>query len=203
MAANATNGDFKNNNTTNDDYSYDLNGNLLTDLNKGIKNLGGVAGAAGIKYNYLDKPDEINIPGKGTIKITYDADGAKLKREYIAATGGATKVTWYMGMYQYEEIVGGTTPKALTLEFISFGEGRVRPVTNRADNNGYDALTLTGNISLPPYGTNDKGSIDFFITDHLANTRMPARLNRRDIDRRNPVELCHCEHGNYGWQGRH
>jgi hypothetical protein len=100
LAANATTGDFKNNNTGNNDYTYDLNGNLLTDLNKGIKDLGGVAGAAGIKYNYLDKPDEINIPGKGTIKITYDADGAKLKREYIAATGGATKVTWYMGMYQ-------------------------------------------------------------------------------------------------------
>ena len=164
---NGTAGDFKDgSNGTEDDYAYDDNGNLITDHNKDIKNL---VGTTGIRYNHLDKPEEIKIEGKGTIKITYDATGAKLKREFISATGGGTKVTWYMGAYQYEEVVGGSNPQALALSFISFSEGRIRPITAESTNNGYDALSKDALLTLPG---SKKGSIDYFIKDHRSDVRM-------------------------------
>jgi RHS repeat-associated protein len=164
---NGTAGDFKDgSNGIGDDYTYDHNGNLTTDHNKNIKNL---AGTTGIRYNHLDKPEEIKIEGKGTIKITYDATGAKLKREFISATGGGTKVTWYMGAYQYEEVVGGNNPQAISLSFISFAEGRIRPITAENTNNGYDALFKNALLTLPG---SKKGSIDYFITDHRSDVRM-------------------------------
>lgn len=72
---------------------------------------------------HIDKPVEIRIEGKGTVKNIYDADGAKLKREFLNSVTNANKVTWYLGEYQYEEVVGGPSPKALAVSFISFGEG--------------------------------------------------------------------------------
>jgi len=58
------------------DYTYDNNGNLISDLNKGISS---------ITYNYLNLPETITITG-GTITFLYDANGNKLKqchRSYI------------------------------------------------------------------------------------------------------------------------
>jgi RHS repeat-associated protein len=166
VASTATVGDFKDGNTTSNDYVYDDNGNLVVDLNNNIKNL---VGANGVTYNHLDKPVEIKIEGKGTVKITYDADGAKLKREFLNSTTNANKVTWYLGEYQYEEVVGGPSPKALAVSFISFGEGRIRPITPRNESNTYDALQLDGNLTLP---NGKKGSIDYFISDHRTDVRM-------------------------------
>jgi RHS repeat-associated protein len=166
VASTATVGDFKDVNTTINDYVYDDNGNLVVDLNKNIKNL---VGANGVTYNHLDKPVEIKIEGKGTVKITYDADGAKLKREFLNSTTNANKVTWYLGEYQYEEVVGGPSPKTLAVSFISFGEGRIRPITPRNESNTYDALQLDGNLTLP---NGKKGSIDYFISDHRTDVRM-------------------------------
>ena len=156
-------GDFKDGNiTAADDYLYDHNGNLTTDRNKKIQ-------GQAITYNHLDKPEEINIEGKGTIKITYDATGAKLKREFISATGGGTKVTWYMGAYQYEEVVGGSNPQAISLSFIHFAEGRIRPITPQNINNGLDAYFRDGLLTLP---NGQKGAMDYFITDHRSDVRM-------------------------------
>ena len=126
---------------TGNDYVYDDNGNLVADLNKEIKN---VAGANGIVYNYLDKPEQIKIMGKGTINITYDADGSKLRRIFTAETG-ATKVTTYINEYVYEE----TNTIPIAAQFISFEEGRIRPVTPRNEDNGLDAISMAGNITLP------------------------------------------------------
>ena len=120
---------------------YDDNGNLVADLNKEIKNL---AGANGIVYNHLDKPEQIKIVGKGNINITYDADGSKLRRIFTAETG-ATKVTTYINEYVYEE----TNTIPIAAQFISFEEGRIRPVTPRNEDNGLDAISMAGNITLP------------------------------------------------------
>lgn len=166
LSSTATVGDFKDGNTSSNDYVYDDNGNLVVDLNKNIKNL---VGSNGVTYNHLDKPVEIKIEGKGTVKITYAADGAKLKREFLNSTTNAARVTWYLGEYQYEEVVGGASPKAFSVEFISFGEGRIRPITTRNESNTYDALQLDGNLTLP---NGKKGSIDFFIADHRTDVRM-------------------------------
>lgn len=172
---NGTAGDFKDgSNGLSDDYVYDANGNLITDLNKDIKNL---VGTNGIRYNHLDKPEEIKIEGKGTIKITYDATGAKLKREFISSTGGGTKVTWYMGAYQYEEVVGGSNPQAISLSFISFSEGRIRPITAENSSNTHDAFFKNALLTLPG---SKKMMLGLLVFQGL-RTEEIKRIQRKDL----------------------
>ena len=99
-------GDFTDKNITNDDYSYDVNGNLNLDKNKNI---------SAITYNYLNLPESITVTGKGTITYTYDAAGNKLQKQ-VAETGQPTKTTLYLGgIYENDQ-----------LQFIGHEEGRIR-----------------------------------------------------------------------------
>ncbi len=66
---------------TNDDYSYDANGNMQLDLNKGI--------STPITYNYLNLP-ELVTRGGGTVRYIYDAGGRKLAQVVTAGTRGKT-----------------------------------------------------------------------------------------------------------------
>jgi RHS repeat-associated protein len=68
------------------DYSYDDNGNMKTDLNKAITD---------IAYNHLNLPRQVTINGQN-INYTYDATGVKQRK--IAA--GIT--TDYASGFQYE-----------------------------------------------------------------------------------------------------
>ena len=72
VAASTYNGDFEFKNGANaaDEYSYDANGNLTKDLNKGI---------SGITYNFLNLPNAVTFSDGSTITYTYGADGTKLR----------------------------------------------------------------------------------------------------------------------------
>lgn len=83
------------------DYSYDANGNMFTDTNKGITN---------ISYNYLNLPVQITLQ-TGTINYTYDAMGVKQRK----AVNGIT--TDYAAGFQYENN---------SLQFFPQPEGYVR-----------------------------------------------------------------------------
>jgi hypothetical protein len=63
-------GDFKYDGSTktSTDYEYDLNGNLIKDLNKNIKD----DTYDGIEYNFLNLPTKIRVKNKGTIEYVYD-----------------------------------------------------------------------------------------------------------------------------------
>ena len=153
-------GDFKDGgNGTADDYVYDANGNLVIDLNKGAKELAGVAGANGIRYNFLDKPEEIRIVGKGTINIVYDADGSKLQKKYTPE-GGTAVTTTYINAFVYQ---------GDALQYINFEEGRIRVMQPVSQSNGYDALTVDGNLALP---NGKEGVYDYYIRDYQENVRM-------------------------------
>jgi RHS repeat-associated protein len=103
-------GDFTDKNTTNDDYYYDVNGNLKVDKNKDISS---------ITYNYLNLPEIVTITGKGIITYTYDAVGIKLKKVTVDNTVSPAKTTTtlYAGGLVYENDV---------LQFVSHEEGRIR-----------------------------------------------------------------------------
>ncbi|WP_303317579.1 DUF6443 domain-containing protein [Flavivirga abyssicola] len=73
---------------TTTDYTYDANGNMLTDANKGI--------STNITYNHLNLPTQVVLNG-GNISYIYDATGVKLKK--IVSTGATTE---YAGNYVYE-----------------------------------------------------------------------------------------------------
>jgi RHS repeat-associated protein len=146
-------GDFKDGSNPGDDYGYDDNGNLTSDQNKRITS---------IEYNHLNLPQRITVAAQpaangnpalagGTIEYWYDAAGVKLRKvvkETVnpAATGGMQapdKTTDY---------ISGTVYENDTLQLMSHGEGRIRPLRNLTG-------TLTG------------FAFDYFLKDHLGNVR--------------------------------
>lgn len=160
-AQNGKFGDFKDGvNSGTDDYVYDENGNLVVDLNKNIKDLPGLSGGHGIRYNFLDKPEEINIPDKGKITIVYDGDGNRLQRTFTPIGSSNTVTTTYIRGYVY---------KGDELQYINFEEGRIRIIQPVSESNGLDMLSITGNMPMPG---NKSGVFDYFILDYQKNVRM-------------------------------
>ncbi len=66
---------FRDNHKDSDDFTYNANGYVNKDLNKGIKN---------ITYNYLNLPEKITFGGGNTLTYVYDALG--VKRRMIIGT---------------------------------------------------------------------------------------------------------------------
>jgi RHS repeat-associated protein len=173
-------GDFKDgtNAAGTADYVYDANGNVVVDLNKNLQSLNnGAAGTNGVHYNFLDKPDQIRIVGKGTVLIVYSADGEKLQRAFVPDAGGSGTVTTYINQYIFQETATLTTSSpapfsgtGVHLAYMNFEEGRIRAMTTTSTSNGFDALSENGNLVLP--GTNISGAIDYFIMDYQQNVRM-------------------------------
>ncbi len=93
---------------TNNEYTYDVNGSMTADANKGITL---------IKYNYLNLPQVVKKSGADSIVYTYDAGGRKLKQQVY---GSKPKTTDYAGEFIYEND---------TLRFINHEEGRIIPDT--------------------------------------------------------------------------
>jgi RHS repeat-associated protein len=104
-------------NTNAPQYSYDANGNMISDINKRISN---------IEYNYLNLPQRITIvPTEtikqyGTIDFVYDASGAKMRKIVTVKLLLSTKVQIFT--YDY---VGGVEYKNNLLERIGNTEGAV------------------------------------------------------------------------------
>ena len=71
-------------------YTYDANGNMTRDLNKGISN---------ISYNLLNLPGEITFTDGKKVKYIYSADGTKVRTTYFDATGSQTLQVDYCGNY--------------------------------------------------------------------------------------------------------
>ncbi|MEQ9403976.1 MAG: DUF6443 domain-containing protein [Cyclobacteriaceae bacterium] len=105
---------FKDGNTSGNDYTYDANGNMTSDKNKGITS---------IEYNHLNLPISVSLndsEGSHTIEYLYDAAGIKLQQKVF---DGATlaKTTDYVGEFIYETIGTGTRK----LQLIQHEEGRL------------------------------------------------------------------------------
>ena len=73
------------------EYTYDANGNLTKDLNKGITD---------IQYNCLNLPSAVTFSDGSTITYVYAADGTKLRT--VHKIGGATTTTDYCVNVVYE-----------------------------------------------------------------------------------------------------
>lgn len=88
------NGDFQNTNGTNNDYTYDVNGNLSTDANKGIANT---------VYNKFNKPETVDLGNGKSISYSYDAGGNKVQELVQDGASGFIKRTDYVGNYIYQD----------------------------------------------------------------------------------------------------
>lgn len=150
-------GDFKEPTMSDDDYTYDLNGNLISDQNKAINS---------IKYNILNLPYEIAIQGKGKIEYTYNASGEKLQKivtDEVDQNKTIVTTTTYLGENIFESRIttigtpdGNDHPDEL--QFISMEEGRIRPLQ-------YNPSGGFGENAPPSM------AFDYFIKDHLGNVR--------------------------------
>ena len=108
---------FEDNNTSGNDYDYDVNGNMIQDANKDI---------TGITYNHLNLPELVNFSGNRSIAFKYDAAGIKLSK--TVNDDGNITVTDYSGAFIYQD--GQFQQLATT-------EGRVRPSENDANSNDF------------------------------------------------------------------
>jgi len=86
-------------------YSYDGNGNLKSNTDKGIRD---------ITYNFLNLPSEIRFDSGDRLVFTYAADGTKLRQEFRPMTG-PIKITNYVGEFVFEN---------MRLDFMLHDEGR-------------------------------------------------------------------------------
>ncbi|SMC92216.1 DUF6443 domain-containing protein, partial [Moheibacter sediminis] len=71
VSSSSTGGFSNGSSGTSNDYTYDENGNMLSDLNKGITE---------ILYNHLNLPTHIYFGNNGSIEYFYNAAGQKIKK---------------------------------------------------------------------------------------------------------------------------
>ena len=132
---------FKDGTNSGNDYTYDQNGNMLRDYNKGI--------TSNITYNYFNLPTEIKFNNSNSKKInyTYDATGIKLRK--VVNDNGSITTTDYAGNYVYENNV---------LQFFNTAEGYV----TKSGNNFkyvYNYVDHLGNVRLSYSDSDGNGTV--------------------------------------------
>ncbi len=131
---------FKDGTNNNDDFEYDINGNLKIDRNKGITS---------VTYNHLNLPEQVDF-GSDNIKYVYDATGAKLKR-----TSSTGTETLYAGYFIYEGGIGISE-----LQFFSHPEGYVTPDGQGGYDYVYNYVDHLGSVRLSYTDADGNGNID-------------------------------------------
>ncbi|MDC7996893.1 DUF6443 domain-containing protein [Gilvibacter sediminis] len=135
-----------------DDFTYDINGNLITDANKGITT---------IEYNHLNLPTKVvfnnNDIGSGveeTIIYTYSASGIKLAKRVIDSSNLIDLTTEYSSGFKYTDG---------TLEFLNQPEGYIHPVSLLGGGIEYQYVFQykdhLGNIRLSYSDSNNDGAV--------------------------------------------
>ncbi|MDQ0639308.1 RHS repeat-associated protein [Pedobacter sp. W3I1] len=122
----------------NSTYTYDVNGNLKSDVQKGITD---------ISYNYLNLPQ--TITGKG-LTYTYDATGEKLSKQSPAGTIN------YIDGIQYK--ADGT------IDFILTGEGLARR-NGTEYTYEYNLTDHLGNVRVTFYKNPTTGQLEVLQRD--------------------------------------
>ena len=158
---------FKNGASAATEYTYDVNGNLLSDQNKGI---------SGTTYNVLGKPSQITFSDGRKVQYVYDAAGNKLTmKTYAAGATNPNVTTDYAGGFVYENT---------NLSFYAAPEGRI--VMNKSypeyqygitDNQGNTRVLFTSATPQPETTT-----VNF---EALANTEVqnyPTGAYRNSMD---------------------
>ncbi|WP_234974672.1 DUF6443 domain-containing protein [Tenacibaculum agarivorans] len=162
---------FKDGINSNEEYTYDVNGNMKTDGNKNISN---------IIYNHLNLPKQVTIGGKNIV-YTYDALGVKQRKEVNGV------VTDYAGNYIYENE---------KLQFFNHEEGYIKPnVTSNGvemdyiyqykDHLGNVRLSYTDrdgdyqNIVSSSFSNHMEGWLKGNVETEINNGRVKVTVNRQ------------------------
>jgi len=146
---NASDGTYSGGNG-NDDFKYDLNGNMIKDANKNITL---------IEYNHLNLPRFIEMnSAPDEIEYIYDANGNKL-RKIINIDGQPTITTDYAGNYIY---------KNNALQFFNTAEGYFNVTSTSGNISGnyvYQYKDHLGNVRLSYTNNGTASSINLGIVE--------------------------------------
>lgn len=123
------------------EYTYDTNGNVLSDANKGIIDM---------EYNHFNLPILADFGSGNKIEYIYDALGNKLRRKVTDLANG-NKESDYSGNYVYENN---------TLKFFTHTEGYVQAEGNGNFSYVYQYKDHLGNVRLSYSDNNSDGSVD-------------------------------------------
>ena len=125
--------DFKDAVKQANEYTYDANGNLTKDLNKGI---------TGITYNCLNLPNAVTFSDGSTITYIYSADGTKLRA--VHKIGSVTTTTDYCDNVIYEN---NTAKLLLTGEgYISLSDKKYHYYLQDHQGNNRVVVDKDGNV---------------------------------------------------------
>jgi len=132
---------FKDGINTGDDFGYDLNGNMIYDLNKGITAINP------IKYNHLNLPTEVvtSISPLQKINYLYDAHGVKVQK--VITSGASVTTTDYLNGFQYKNGVLQFFPTAEG--YVNYDSEVYKYVYNHLDHQGNVRLSYTADLSSP------------------------------------------------------
>ena len=150
-----TSSDFKQNKNTTKPYTYNTNGAMDSDPNKGLS----------IQYNSLNLPQEMavnNVSARGKNFYTYTATGAKLQVKH-----------WSDPTLQTVPVLG-TANEA---------DYRNKNTTDYIGNKIYENGVL--NKTLIDNGYIERNNYYFYIKDHLGNNRIVASATGSVIQRNN------------------
>ena len=165
VAASTYNGDFEFKNGANaaDEYSYDANGNLTKDLNKGI---------SGITYNFLNLPNAVTFSDGSTITYTYGADGTKLRT--VHKIGSTTTTTDYCGNVIYEN---GVQKLLLTEEgYITLSDSKYHYYLKDHQGNNRVVISQSGTVEETSH------YYPFGGTFASAGNVQPYKYNGKELD---------------------
>ena len=123
------NDDFHDNQSSgSNEYTYDDNGNITSDENKGITS---------ITYNYLNLPEKIYFGANNHIEFIYTASGQKLtKKIFRNSTTNIAEQKDYSGIFVYSDG---------EMEFILTGQGRAMKQTDGSFRKDYFIADHLGN----------------------------------------------------------
>ena len=124
-----------------EDYTYDLNGNMLSDTNKGITS---------IAYNHLNLPTEIIFNNDPSQKISYIYSADGIKQQKVVNDNAQLTTTDYAGSYIYENS---------SLKFVNHTEGYIEPDGAGEYDYVYQYKDHLGNIRLN-YSDNSQALTD-------------------------------------------
>ena len=125
--------EFKDSMKQANEYTYDANGNLTKDLNKGI---------SGITYNFLNLPNAVTFSDGSTITYTYGADGTKLRT--VHKIGSTTTTTDYCGNVIYEN---GVQKLLLTEEgYITLSDSKYHYYLKDHQGNNRVVISQSGTV---------------------------------------------------------
>jgi RHS repeat-associated protein len=124
------------------EYTYDVNGNMISDANKGIS----------VTYNHMNLPTEIDFGNNNKIIYLYLANGTKLKKT-VEYTSSNNDTKDYVGSFNYTDGA---------IECILTGEGKLSPDAGASNGFRYEYYHKDhlGNIRMTFSDLNENGSIE-------------------------------------------